>query len=71
MAALSGCGQKGPLFLPTDPSAQGHATLPESLGLSMTKKPDAAAPTKANTDEAKPVPSNEESEDVLPETGKP
>ncbi|NIF84297.1 hypothetical protein F3J24_12395 [Comamonas sp. Tr-654] len=48
LAALSACGQKGPLYLPTDPAAQGRATLPETLGISS--KPSAtetpATPTK-------------------------
>ena len=28
---LAGCGQKGPLVLPTTPQAQGRATLPQTL----------------------------------------
>ncbi|WP_043003565.1 LPS translocon maturation chaperone LptM [Comamonas testosteroni] len=40
LAALSACGQKGPLYLPTDPAAQGRATLPETLGISS--KPSTA-----------------------------
>ena len=31
MAALAGCGQQGPLYLPTEPVAVGRATLPETL----------------------------------------
>ncbi len=30
-AMLAGCGQKGPLVLPTTPQAQGRATLPQTL----------------------------------------
>ncbi|CAN7250035.1 lipoprotein [Acidovorax sp. Leaf78] len=30
-AALVGCGQRGPLFLPTGPAAAQRATLPETL----------------------------------------
>ncbi|MBD9531790.1 MULTISPECIES: LPS translocon maturation chaperone LptM [Comamonas] len=30
-AALWGCGQRGPLYLPTDPAAAQRATLPETL----------------------------------------
>ncbi|MFT3812432.1 MAG: lipoprotein [Acidovorax sp.] len=26
-----GCGQKGPLYLPNEPAAQGRATLPQTL----------------------------------------
>jgi len=52
LAALSACGQKGPLYLPTDPAAQGRATLPETLGIS-TKPSSAATPaTKAMPTEA-------------------
>ncbi|MBU1357371.1 MAG: lipoprotein [Gammaproteobacteria bacterium] len=29
--ALSACGQRGPLYLPTDPAAKGRATLPQLL----------------------------------------
>jgi len=28
---LAGCGQKGPLFLPTEPAAAQRATLPQTL----------------------------------------
>lgn len=31
MAALAGCGQRGPLYLPTEPAAAGRLTLPEVL----------------------------------------
>jgi len=30
-AGLSACGQRGPLFLPTDPAAAQRATLPQLL----------------------------------------
>lgn len=33
---LAGCGQKGPLYLPTDPAAASRATLPETLTPSST-----------------------------------
>lgn len=39
LALLAGCGQKGPLFLPTDPAARDRATLPESLGISRKPAP--------------------------------
>lgn len=43
--ALVGCGQKGPLYLPTDPAAKNRATLPELvLPGSNNKNNDAAAP---------------------------
>ncbi len=28
---LAGCGQRGPLYLPTDPAAASRATLPELM----------------------------------------
>jgi predicted small lipoprotein YifL len=31
VGALAGCGQKGPLFLPSDTVAPGRATLPQTL----------------------------------------
>ncbi|WP_422848803.1 LPS translocon maturation chaperone LptM [Acidovorax sp. M14] len=30
-AALFGCGQRGPLYLPTGPAASQRATLPQTL----------------------------------------
>ncbi|WP_442867232.1 LPS translocon maturation chaperone LptM [Acidovorax sp. NCPPB 3576] len=30
-AALWGCGQRGPLYLPADPAASQRATLPQTL----------------------------------------
>jgi len=35
--ALSGCGQTGALYLPTDPAAAHRASLPDSLMPSMGK----------------------------------
>lgn len=31
VAPLAGCGQKGPLYLPSDAAAPGRATLPQTL----------------------------------------
>ncbi|WP_353366184.1 lipoprotein [Acidovorax sp. FG27] len=31
VAAIAGCGQRGPLFLPTEPAAAQRATLPQTL----------------------------------------
>ena len=31
LLALSACGQRGPLYLPTDPAAAGRPTLPQVL----------------------------------------
>ena len=33
---LAGCGQKGPLYLPTDPAAANRATLPSLLTPSLS-----------------------------------
>ncbi len=30
-SGVSGCGQRGPLYLPTEPAAQDRATLPQIL----------------------------------------
>jgi predicted small lipoprotein YifL len=40
VGALAGCGQKGPLLLPTGEAAAGRATLPQSL----VPEPPASAP---------------------------
>lgn len=45
---LSGCGQKGPLYLPTEPAAAQRATLPQTLipGVGASAPaPAASAPT--------------------------
>jgi predicted small lipoprotein YifL len=31
LALLTGCGQKGGLYLPTDPAARNRATLPQTV----------------------------------------
>jgi predicted small lipoprotein YifL len=52
--ALVGCGQKGPLYLPTGEAAQGRATLPQTLnpGLLLPASPASAPPA---TGTASPV----------------
>ena len=47
--AISGCGQKGALFLPTEPAAAHRATLVQTLRLSTTMAP-ASAPAVAASD---------------------
>ncbi|RYE42740.1 MAG: hypothetical protein EOP24_31355 [Hyphomicrobiales bacterium] len=44
-AALAACGQRGPLFLPTEPAAAQRATLPQTLNPvpSTTQSPTPAA----------------------------
>jgi predicted small lipoprotein YifL len=46
--ALPGCGQKGPLYLPTEPAAAQRATLPQTLipgAQAPAPAPAAASPT--------------------------
>jgi predicted small lipoprotein YifL len=46
--ALTACGQKGPLYLPTDPAAKNRATLPGLLVPdSRSANPAAAEPANA------------------------
>lgn len=35
LAALGACGQKGNLYLPTDPAAASRATLPQATGTAL------------------------------------
>lgn len=54
-AVLAGCGQKGPLFLPTAPAAANRATLPQALSpVSSTITPAAPAASDA-TGTASPI----------------
>ncbi|WP_431151950.1 LPS translocon maturation chaperone LptM [Acidovorax facilis] len=45
-AALAGCGQRGPLYLPSSPAAAQRATLPQTLtpgvGTASPAQPPAA-----------------------------
>lgn len=58
LLALTGCGQTGTLYLPTEPAAANRATLPESLWPVMPKKKDGANPGAA-TPPPSPAPSTE------------
>ena len=49
---LSGCGQKGPLYLPTGETAAARATLLQSLN----PAPAASAPVETGTGTANPAP---------------
>ena len=49
VAALAACGQKGVLFLPTEPAAAQRATLPEALRSLI------AVPPRAVSSEAAPA----------------
>ncbi|MBX9834160.1 MAG: lipoprotein [Burkholderiaceae bacterium] len=46
-AALAGCGQRGPLFLPTEPAATQRATLPQTLTPGSSSSAAEAAPAPA------------------------
>jgi predicted small lipoprotein YifL len=50
---VSGCGQKGGLYLPTDPAARDRATLPQVLSPVRTTQsaPPAAAAAAASSAE--------------------
>ena len=50
VAMLAGCGQKGPLYLPTGEAAAGRATLPQTL------VPAAPASAPSTTGTAAPLP---------------
>lgn len=60
VAVLAGCGQKGPLFLPTGQAAVGRATLPQTLrprlpgSAPATAAAGTAAPTPASPPQAIP-----------------
>ena len=45
LVSLAACGQRGPLYLPTDPAASQRATLPQTVIPGMA--PDAPARTDA------------------------
>ncbi|MEJ8846556.1 LPS translocon maturation chaperone LptM [Variovorax rhizosphaerae] len=47
---ITGCGQRGALYLPTEPAAANRATLPEVVIPALRKPPTAApAPAPART----------------------
>jgi predicted small lipoprotein YifL len=47
--ALVGCGQKGPLYLPTDPAAKGRATLPGLLVPDSSRSGSTGSPAPGPT----------------------
>jgi len=50
---ITGCGQRGSLYLPTEPAAANRATLPELVIPGSRKAPGATpAPAPANTSPA-------------------
>ncbi len=56
VALLAACGQKGPLFLPTDPAAQGRATLTETIRPAAATAPASPASAPPATGTASPLP---------------
>lgn len=51
---VAGCGQRGPLYLPTDPAAAGRATLPELMTPdSLRSSPSTSSPSSS---QAAPAP---------------
>lgn len=54
-ALLAGCGQKGALFIPTEPAAAQRATLPQTLRLGAPAA-SASAPLPAMPASAVPPP---------------
>ncbi|KQX39120.1 LPS translocon maturation chaperone LptM [Variovorax sp. Root434] len=48
--ALVACGQRGALYLPTDPAAAGRATLPQLM------TPDSLRSSSSSSSEAAPAP---------------
>jgi predicted small lipoprotein YifL len=54
-ALLAGCGQKGPLFLPTGEAAAGRVSLPQTLAPSTAVVPATAASGVPPTGTASPV----------------
>ncbi|MEP6790365.1 MAG: lipoprotein [Ramlibacter sp.] len=56
VAALAACGQRGPLYLPSDPAATGRATLPEIIRPAAVHTPAAPASAPSATGTANPIP---------------
>jgi predicted small lipoprotein YifL len=47
VALFAGCGQRGPLFLPTGEAAAGRASLPQTLSPALPASTPASAPASA------------------------
>ena len=56
LAMLAACGQRGVLFLPSDPAAQGRATLPETIRPAALAPPGSPASAPPATGTASPIP---------------
>ncbi len=71
--ALVACGQRGALYLPTDPAATGRATLPQLLtpdALSPSSSSNAAVPAPAAAASAPAAPASAPAGNTPPETRK-
>jgi len=58
-AGLGGCGQKGSLYLPDDPSAAGRATLVQTLIPGTARAPASGASAAAPAQRPTPPPAPE------------
>lgn len=56
VALLAACGQKGPLFIPTDPAARNRATLTETIRPAAATPPAGPASASPATGTASPLP---------------
>ncbi|WP_176667935.1 lipoprotein [Variovorax sp. SG517] len=52
---VAACGQRGPLYLPTDPAAAGRATLPE-LMTPESLRPSSSTTSSTPSNQAAPAP---------------
>ncbi|MDR6519501.1 putative small lipoprotein YifL [Variovorax paradoxus] len=59
---VAACGQRGALYLPTDPAAAGRATLPEIL------TPDSLRSSSSSSSQAAPAPAAAASAPAAPTT---
>ena len=54
LALLAGCGQKGPLYLPTGEAAAGRVSLPQTLAPASVLAPSSTAVVPAQAASALP-----------------
>ncbi|RYY82606.1 MAG: hypothetical protein EOO24_40115 [Comamonadaceae bacterium] len=68
---LGACGQRGPLYLPTEPAAVGRATLPQVLNPLRSTPAAPATPVAPGTRAATepPVPAGSDAEPASTGTG--
>ena len=55
VAVMAACGQKGPLFVPTEPAAQNRATLSETIRPAAATLPTSPASAPPATGTASPL----------------